>query len=90
MLNEYYQSWFTFEYEDLPILKPHSNVCEDKGWGDFLGGLVVKTLPSNASGVGSIPVQGAKILNAMLSAKKERKEKGKYKENLKNPRGLES
>ena len=51
---------------------------------------MVKTLPSNASGVGSIPVQGAKILNAMLSAKKERKEKGKYKENLKNPRGLES
>ena len=51
---------------------------------------MVKTLPSNASGVGSISVQGAKILNAMLSAKKERKEKGKYKENLKNPRGLES
>ena len=51
---------------------------------------MVKTLPSNARGVGSIPGQGDKILNTMPSAKKERKEKGKYTENLKNPRGLES
>ena len=29
--------------------------------GDFPGGPVVKTLPSNAGGVGSIPGQGAKI-----------------------------
>ena len=28
--------------------------------GDFPGGAVVKTLPSNAGGVGSIPAQGAK------------------------------
>ena len=31
---------------------------------DFPGGLVVKTLPSNTGGVGSISDQGAKILYA--------------------------
>ena len=31
---------------------------------DFPGGPVVKTLPSSAGGVGSIPSQGAKILHA--------------------------
>ena len=31
---------------------------------DFPGGPVVKTLPSNAGGVGSVPGQGAKILHA--------------------------
>ena len=31
------------------------------GFRSLLGGLVVKTLPSNAEGVGSIPGQGAKI-----------------------------
>ena len=31
---------------------------------DFPGGPVVKTLPSNAGGVGSIPVRGAKIPQA--------------------------
>ena len=33
-------------------------------WGDFPGGPVVKTLPSNAGGVGSIPGRGAKIPHA--------------------------
>ena len=32
---------------------------------DFPGGSVVKTLPSNAGGVGSVPDQGAKILHAL-------------------------
>ena len=32
--------------------------------GNFPGGPVVKTSPSNASGVGLIPGQGAKILHA--------------------------
>ena len=31
---------------------------------DVPGGPVVKTLPSNAGGVGSVPGQGAKILHA--------------------------
>ena len=33
--------------------------------GDFPGGPVVKTLPSNAGRVGSIPGQGAKIPHAL-------------------------
>ena len=33
-------------------------------FGDFPGGPVVKTLPSNAGGVGSIPRWGAKIPHA--------------------------
>ena len=32
--------------------------------GDFPGGSVVKTLPSDAGGAGSIPGQGAKIPHA--------------------------
>ena len=32
---------------------------------DFLGGPVVKNLPSNAGDVGSIPVRGTKIPHAM-------------------------
>ena len=34
---------------------------------DFPGGLVVKTLPSNACGEGSIAGQGAKIPHAVQS-----------------------
>ena len=37
--------------------------CKTQG-GDFPGSPVVKTLPFNAGGVGSIPGQGAKILHA--------------------------
>ena len=37
--------------------------------GDFPGGLVVKTLPSNTVGVGSIPGQRAKIIHASGSKK---------------------
>ena len=32
--------------------------------GDFPGGPLVKTLPSNAGGVGSVPGQGTKIPHA--------------------------
>ena len=35
------------------------------GIGDFPGGPVVKTLPSNARDAGLIPGQGAKILYAL-------------------------
>ena len=38
--------------------------------GDFPGGPVVKTLPSNAGRVGSIPGQGAKIPHASLQKTK--------------------
>ena len=34
-------------------------------WGDVPGGPVVKTLPSNTGGVGSIPGQGPKIPHAL-------------------------
>ena len=34
-------------------------------FGDFLGGPVVKNLPSNAGEAGSIPGPGTKILHAM-------------------------
>ena len=34
---------------------------KERDGGDFLGGLVVKALPSNAGGVGFIPGRGAKI-----------------------------
>ena len=36
---------------------------------DFPGGPETKTLPSNAKGAGSIPGQGAKILQACVHAK---------------------
>ena len=37
---------------------------KERDGGDFLGGLVVKTLPSNAGGVGLIPGSRAKIPHA--------------------------
>ena len=40
---------------------------------DFFGGLVVKTLPSNAGGMGSIPGQGAKISHASRPKKSKHK-----------------
>ena len=44
-------------------------------WGDFPGGPVVKTLPSNAEGVGSIPGQGIKIPHASWSENQNIKQK---------------
>ena len=40
---------------------------------DFPGGPVVKTLPSNAGGVGSIPGQGAKLPHASGTKKPKHK-----------------
>ena len=42
---------------------------------DFPGGPVIKTLPSNAGGVGSIPGQGAKISHASWPKKQNMKQK---------------
>ena len=42
---------------------------------DFLGGPVVKTSPSNAGGVGSIPGQGAKIPHALWPKNQNIKQK---------------
>ena len=43
--------------------------------GDFPGGLVVKTSPSNAGGEGSIPAQGANIPRASQPKKQNIKQK---------------
>ena len=43
--------------------------------GDFHGGLVVKTLPSKAGGVGSIPGQGIKTPMCQKGEKKRKKKK---------------
>ena len=42
---------------------------------DFSGGLVVKTLPSKARGVGSIPGQGAKVSDTSCPESQNRKQK---------------
>ena len=42
--------------------------------GDFPGGPMVKTLPSNSAGVGSIPGQGAKIPYLMAKKPKHKTE----------------
>ena len=46
----------------MPRRHQHS---KEGGIGDFPGGPVVKTSPSNARGEGLIPGQGAKILYAL-------------------------
>ena len=52
----------------MAIIKKSTN---NKYWrGDFPGGPVVKTSPSNAGGAGSIPGRGAKIDPTCLAAKK--------------------
>ena len=43
--------------------------------GDFPGGPVVKTSPSNAGGVGSIPGRGDKIPHALRPEKQNIKQK---------------
>ena len=47
-----------------PAARPQLSQAESKN-GDFLGGPVVKNLPSNAGDVGSIPGGGTKIPHAM-------------------------
>ena len=54
---------------------------------DFLGSPVVKTLPSNARGVGLIPGLGAKITHASWSKHQNIKQKqycNKFNKDLKN------
>ena len=57
------------------------------GW-DFPGSPVVKTLPSNAGGVGSIPGQGAKITHASQPEKpkniKQKQYCNKFSKDFKN------
>ena len=55
--------------------------------GDFPGGPVVKTLPSNAGGAGLIPGQGAKIPHALWPKHQNIKQKqccNKFNRNFKN------
>ena len=55
--------------------------------GDFLGGLMVKTLPSNAEGVGLIPARRAKIPHALQPKNQNIKQKqycNKFKKDFKN------
>ena len=55
--------------------------------GDFAGGPVVKTLPSNAGGAGSIPGWGAKIPQASRPKKQNKKQKqdcSKFNKDFKN------
>ena len=46
-----------------------------ENWGDFSGGPVVESSPSNAGGVSSIPGQEAKIPHASWSKKQNIKQK---------------
>ena len=60
------------------VRKPHTR--------DFSGGPVVKTSPSNAGGVGSIPGQGAKIPHALQPKNQNMKQKqycNKFNKNFK-------
>ena len=50
--------------------------------GDFPGGPVVKTSPSNAGGVGSIPGRGAKVPHVSWPKEKETKNRTKNKGSL--------
>ena len=57
------------------------------GFWDFTGGPVVKTSPSNAGGVGSIPGQGAKIPRALGPKNQNIKQKqycNKFNKDFKN------
>ena len=55
--------------------------------GDFPGGPVVKTLPSDAGGAGSIPGRGARIPRASRPENQNMKQKqccNKFNEDFKN------
>ena len=54
-----------FSFALLPAFSEFLNL------GDFPGGLVVKTSPSNAGGAGSVPGQGAKIPICLSATKPE-------------------
>ena len=57
-----------------------------RGW-DFPGGLAIRTLPSNAGAVGSLPLQGTKIPHASRSKNQNIKQKqycNKFNKDFKN------
>ena len=56
---------------EFPLLKKEMT-------GDFPGGSGVKTSPSNAGGVGSIPGRGAKIPHALWPKNQNIKQKQYY------------
>ena len=53
-----------------------------KNVGDFPGGPVVKTSPSNSGGVRLIPGQGAKILHASVHASPPKNQNVKNRSNI--------
>ena len=60
--------------------QPHETACprpqsQERAWWDFPGGPVVKTLPSNAGGEGSIPGGRAKIPHALQPKNQNIKQK---------------
>ena len=57
-----------------------SNTQHNCSLGDFPGDPVVKTLPSNAAGAGSIPDQGAKIPHASQPKQNKTKQKNPTKQ----------
>ena len=69
--------------------RPGDLIPENKMWqnGDFPGGPVVKTLPSNAGVAGSIPGRGAKIPHASRPKNQNTKQKqycNKFNKDFKN------
>ena len=61
--------------------------CREPGLGDFLGGSVVKTLPSNARGKGSVPGRELRSHNPQGQRKETIEQKqycNKFKKDFKN------
>ena len=63
------------EYEFFTRMKGTLKWLREMVEGDFPGGPVVKTLSSNAGGIGSIPGQGAKITHASWPKDQDIKQK---------------
>ena len=62
------------------VLRLLSHMPLESDFWDFPGGPVVKTLPSNADGAGSIPGQGTGILYALWLQNKQTKRPIKQKQ----------
>ena len=77
------------KFHDLWIHEEFVNITP-KAWtirnykGDFPGSPVVKTLPSNAGGVGSIPGWGAKMPHSSWPKKKKKYYCNKFNKDFKN------
>ena len=63
------------EYEFFTRMKGTLKWLREMVEGDFPGGPVVKTLSSNAGGIGSIPGQGAKVTHASWPKDQDIKQK---------------